>query len=531
MITFHALPLILIVGFICLLGLFLGWRWRRSFVEQKNNAARECAQEIIREARRTAFKIEETGKKNIEEYEAKASAKIEQLHFDRLAELNRTQDALDQKDKEICLQGEYLCKKEKEVVRRETAVQEQQSRAAVLENRCKDLQSRLVRKLEQASQISSSEARAELMRSFEEAIKKEKLRLSQNLEEEAKRTAEGKARRLLTSAIERYAHAVLPERSISIVKLPNEEMKGRIIGREGRNIRALEAAAGVSIVIDETPEILLITGFDPLRREIAARALEKLIDDGKIHPARIEEEVIHAQAEVEKLFVELGEQAAFEGAIHDLPKELVRLVGMLKFRQGEGQNLYEHSLEVARLSRLIAAELGLDVQKAFRAGLLHDIGRALDGVSDRQHAAAGAKAVRQYGESEEIADSIALHETDERTDVLLVSVVRGANRLSEQRAGARKHASGEAVERLKELENYAAIDGVERAFVIKTGRILKVFVETAVEDVSGREGIERDIEDALTQRLSGENQIEVIFTKMTKQSVGTGETAQLPQEK
>ncbi len=333
--------------------------------------------------------------------------------------------------------------------------------------------------LEKISNMTSEEAKEFLLKQIEEEVKYEAAKMMKEIEQEAKEQAAKKAKKILASAINRYAGEYVTEKTVSVVPLPNEEMKGRIIGREGRNIRAIEAATGVDVIIDDTPEVVILSAFNPVRREVARLSLERLITDGRIHPARIEEVVNKVTQEVETSIQEAGEQACFDVDVHGIHPELVKLLGKLKYRTSYGQNVLQHSIEVAFLCGIMAGELGLDVKQAKRAGLLHDIGKAVDHKVEGSHALIGADLAKKYGESEEIVHAIAAHHEDIPPESVLAILVSAADTLSGARPGARRETLETYIKRLQDLEKIAlSFPGVSKAYAIQAGRELRVIVES-----------------------------------------------------
>ncbi len=337
------------------------------------------------------------------------------------------------------------------------------------------------------------------------------------LEEEARKTADKKAKEIISLAIQRYAGEYVSERTVTSVQLPSEEMKGRIIGREGRNIRAIEAATGIDLIVDDTPETVLLSGYNPVRREVARVALERLIADGRIHPARIEEVVRKAAKEVDKEVTEAGEQATFDVGVHGIHPEIVNLVGRLKFRSSFAQNVLTHSLEVAFLCGIMAAELGLDVKKAKRAGLLHDIGKAVDHEVEGAHATIGADLARKYGEPKDIVHAILAHHDDVKADSILDVLVQSADALSAARPGARREMLETYVKRLEDLERIAkSFDGVAKSYAIQAGREVRIIVDSVAVDDDQSVLLSRDIARKVEKELSYPGQIRVTVIRETR---------------
>jgi len=356
-----------------------------------------------------------------------------------------------------------------------------------------------------------------LMQAMEDEAKYESMKIIKKIEEEARERADKKAKEIIAFAIQRYAGDYVGEDTVSVVSLPNEEMKGRIIGREGRNIRALEAATGVDIIIDDTPEAVILSCFNPLRREVARISIERLISDGRIHPARIEEIVSKVAEEMEEKIKDSGEQAVFDLGVHNVHPEIIKLLGRLKFRSSYAQNIYQHSLEVAFICGAIASELRLNPKDAKRAGLLHDIGKAVDHEIEGSHATIGADLAKKYGENEEIVHSILAHHEDVETTSLLDVIVQAADALSGARPGARREMLETYIKRLEELERIAnSFQGVEKSYAIQAGREIRIVVNSEKISDDSINVISRDIAKKIETDLSYPGQIKVVVIRETR---------------
>ena len=365
--------------------------------------------------------------------------------------------------------------------------------------------------------MSAAEAKKVLMESMENEAKLDAAKRIKVIEEETRETADKKSKEIISLAIQRYAGEYVAERTVSVVALPSDEMKGRIIGREGRNIRALEAATGIDLIIDDTPEAVILSGFNPVRREVAKISLEKLIADGRIHPGRIEEVVAKATEEVEQAMKEAGEQAAFDLGVHGIHPEVLKLIGRLRYRTSYSQNVYQHSLEVAFLCGIMAAELGINVKQAKRAGLLHDLGKAVDHEVEGSHAVIGADLARKYGESPKIIHAIMAHHEDEKPNSVLAVLVQAADALSGARPGARREMMETYVKRLEDLERIAvSFSGVINSFAIQAGREIRVMVSS--DEVSDERAVmlAKDVAKKIETEMTYPGQIKVNVIRETR---------------
>ena len=432
--------------------------------------AEEKAREIIDEALKTAENKKRESLLEVKEESIRTKNELDKEIKERRAEAQRYERRVQQKEENIDKKADAIEKREASLASREESL-----------NRMKEEVSRLneqrVQELERISGLTSEQAKDYLLKIVEDEVKHESAVMIKEMESRAKEEADKKAKEYVVNAIQRCAADHVSETTISVVQLPNDEMKGRIIGREGRNIRTLETMTGVDLIIDDTPEAVILSGFDPIRREVARIALEKLIVDGRIHPARIEEMVEKAQKEVEVMIKEEGEAATLEVGVHGIHPELVRLLGKMKFRTSYGQNALKHSIEVAQLSGLLAAEIGVDVRTAKRAGLLHDIGKSVDHDMEGSHIQIGVDLCRKYKESPIIINAVEAHHGDVEPESLIACIVQAADTISAARPGARRETLDTYTNRLKQLEDISnGFKGVEKSFAIQAGREIRIMV-------------------------------------------------------
>lgn len=457
-------------------GLALGIWGGQRYLKGKLREAERQASEILKEAERQAEIRRREASLQAKEEAYRIKAEAEREIAQKREELLRLEKRLQQRESNIDKRVDLLDAREKELEKKEAELKAREQKVQEQERRYEELLQEELRRLERLSGVTAEEAKKLLMERMEEEAKYEAAKRIKEIEEELREQATKRAQEIIALAVQRYAGEYVAEKTVSLVNLPSEEMKGRIIGREGRNIRAFEAATGVDLIIDDTPEAVIVSSFNPLRREIARQALERLVSDGRIHPARIEEVVSQVEEEIEQSIKEAGNQAAFDLGLHDLHPELIKLVGRLKYRTSYGQNIYQHSLEVAFLCGIMAAELNINVKQAKRAGLLHDIGKAVDHEVEGSHAAIGAELARKYGESEEIIRAIAAHH-EPNPDHLLAVLVQAADALSGARPGARREMYESYIKRLQDLERIGrSFPGVEKAYAIQAGREVRVIV-------------------------------------------------------
>lgn len=502
---------------IFLIGLGAGFLINKRIAANRWRLAEQKARELLETAKREAEALKKEAEIQAKDHFYRARVEFEAEAKERRLELQNMERRLLQKEENIDKRLDLLDQKEVSLTKREKALQQQEKIVNEKEKQYQTLVEEQKQLLEQMAGISAEEAKERLMKMVESEMRHECAKLIKRIEEETQSVADRKAKEIIASAIQRYAADYVAEETVSVVNLPNEEMKGRIIGREGRNIRTLEAACGVDLIIDDTPEAVVISGFNPIRREIARIALERLITDGRIHPSRIEEIVSKAEQEVEQIIRETGERATFDVGVHGIHPELIRMIGKLKFRTSFAQNVFQHSLEVAFLAGAMAAELGLNIKQAKRAGLLHDIGKAIDHEVEGAHALIGAELARKYGENPKIVHAIAAHHDDEKPQSILAILIQAADALSAARPGARREMLETYVKRLEDLERIAySFPGVSKAYALQAGREIRVMVEN--EEISDADAVmlSRDIARKIENELTYPGQIKVTVIRETR---------------
>ena len=482
---------------------FITTAYHKNVANAKIGNAEDRAREIIDEAVKTAETKKREAMLEAKEESIRVKNDLDKEVKERRAEIQRSERRVVQKEENLDKKLESIERREAGFAAKEEEINKQKAQIAKLNEE-------RLQELERISGLTSEQAKEYLLKTVEEDVKLDTAKLIKEMENKAKEEADKKAKDYVVTAIQKCAADHVAETTISVVQLPNDEMKGRIIGREGRNIRTLETMTGVDLIIDDTPEAVILSGFDPIRREVARIALEKLIVDGRIHPARIEEMVEKAQKEVETMIREEGEAATLEVGVHGIHPELVRLLGRMKFRTSYGQNALKHSIEVAQLSGLLAAEIGVDVRTAKRAGLLHDIGKSVDHDMEGSHIQIGVDLCRKYKESPIIINAVEAHHGDVEPESLIACIVQAADTISAARPGARRETLDTYTNRLKQLEDISnGFKGVEKSFAIQAGREIRMMV--VPEQISDADMVllARDIAKQIESELEYPGQIKV----------------------
>jgi ribonuclease Y len=491
-------------------GILIGIFIRRIVAERKITSAEVEARRIIEDS----VKSSETKKK---ESLLEAKDEIHKIRNEAEKENKDRRIELQKLEKRLVKKEESLDKKNESIEKREEKINGMYKDIDSKEKEIKELEVTQKRELERISGLTSEEAKTVLMEGIRKEAEYDAAIMVKDIEREAKENADRKAREIVSYSIQKCSADHVAETTVSVVDLPNDEMKGRIIGREGRNIRALETATGIDLIIDDTPEAVVISGFDPIRREVARIALEKLINDGRIHPARIEEMVERAKKEVNQIIKDEGEKAAFDVGIHGLRNEIVKLLGRLKYRTSYGQNVLKHSIEVAHLSGIMAAELGADVKIAKRAGLLHDLGKAVDHEVEGTHATIGADLARKYKENPKVIHAIEAHHGDIEAKTVEAVLVQAADAISAARPGARRETLESYIKRLENLEEIAnSFDGVEKSFAIQAGREIRIMVKPEDVNDSSMVVVAKNIAKRIEDELEYPGQIKVNVVRETR---------------
>ncbi len=492
------------------LGIGFGYLISLKVTKSKIEEAEESARKIVKSAEREAETRLREAALESKDKQLLIKAEFEKETKERAAEFLNLEKRLAQKEQNLDKKTEFLEKRDGENNRREKEILGKERLLAEKEEKCERRQKEQMQLIEKISGMSAEEAKRQLMGSMEQEAKFESAKMIKRIEDEAKDSAEKKAKHIITEAIQRYSSDYTSEVTISVVNLPSDDMKGRIIGREGRNIRALESCTGIDLIIDDTPGAVIISGFDPIRREVARVSLERLMTDGRIHPAKIEEIVEKVKKDIDKTMREEADKLLFDIGISDLNTELVNLLGRLKYRTSYAQNNLSHTREVAFLCGIMAAELGLDIKLAKRAAILHDIGKAVDHQEEGSHPSIGAELARRHGESPKVVNAIAAHHGDIEPISTEAVLVAAADALSAARPGARRESLESYIKRLERLENLAAtFKGVEKAYAIQAGREVRVIIKQGEVSDAESAQIARELAKKIQQELTYPGQIKI----------------------
>jgi len=486
-------------------------------VAQKVKAAEKEISRILEDAKLRSETLLKEANLEVKDRLFKMKSEFDAETQDTRSELKKKEKRLMQKEENIERKLEQFERRERDILRKEKKCIRQEEEVEQKEKKYDELIEEQKRQLEKISGLTADQAKELLIRAMENEARYESAKILKRIENETKEEADKKAAEIISTAIQRYAGDFVAERTVSVVQLPNDEMKGRIIGREGRNIRALEAATGIDLIIDDTPEAVILSGFNPVRREVARLSLIRLIADGRIHPARIEDVVKKVEKEVDSTIKEAGEQAAFDLGVHGIHNELIKYIGRLKFRTSYAQNVLQHSVEVGVLCGIMASELGLNPKLAKRMGLLHDIGKAIDHEVEGQHAIIGSKLAKKFGETPKIVHAIAAHHEDVPPDSVYDLLIQAADALSGARPGARKELLENYIKRLEDLESIAnSFKGVANTYAIQAGRELRVIVESGVISDEEATLLSRDVAKKIEESLTFPGQIKVMVIRETR---------------
>ena len=499
--------ILIVLLVIAVIGIFaafkFGFEYRRKVAETKIKSAEHEAQRVLEQAEKDV-----EARKKIAIVEARDEMHKERTELER--EIKERRAELSKQERRVIQKDETLEKKIDGLEKKEEQIQQKMADVAVLQEEVDRIKKTQMAHLEKIASMTADEAKSLMLKELEGEIKHDAAIMIKNIEDEAKEEGEKRAKWIITGAIQRCAADHVAETTVSVVPLPSDDMKGRIIGREGRNIRTIETLTGIDLIIDDTPEAVILSGFDPIRREIARMTLEKLISDGRIHPTRIEETVEKSRKEVETIIKQEGEQAVLDTGVVGVHGELIKLLGRLRYRSSYGQNVLKHSLEVAHLAGLMAAELGADVTLAKRAGLLHDIGKALDHEMEGSHIALGAEVARKYKENNDVIHAIMAHHGDIEATTLIACLVQAADAISAARPGARRENLETYIKRLQKLEEIASsFSGVDRTFAIQAGREIRIMVKPEEVNDDNTIIIARDISKKIEEELEYPGQIKV----------------------
>jgi ribonucrease Y len=500
-----------------IVGLFVGYLLRKSIAEAKISSAEELAKQIVEEGRRNAEAAKREALLEAKDENHRLRQETENELRERRMEVKAQENRLLQREENLDRKSESLDKRELMLEKKEESLAERQQQIQEMESKVEELMKEQQAELERISGYTSDQAKQIILERVQKEVIHETAMIVKEAETRAKEEADKKAKQILSLAMQRCAADHVAETTVSVVNLPNDEMKGRIIGREGRNIRAIETLTGIDLIIDDTPEAVILSGFDPIRRETARLALEKLVQDGRIHPARIEEMVEKSRREVDEYIREVGEQTTFEVGVHGLHPDLIKILGRLKYRTSYGQNVLKHSMEVAYLAGLLAAELGEDERLARRAGLLHDIGKAIDHEVEGSHVEIGKELAQKYKEHPVVINAIASHHGDEEPTSIISVLVAAADALSAARPGARSETLENYIKRLEKLEEISdSYEGVEKSYAIQAGREIRIMVKPDEIDDDQSIILAREIRKRIEDELDYPGHIKVTVIRETR---------------
>lgn len=507
--------IIAVIGFG--LGFVIAYWGKGKILAYKVKAAEQESLRVLEDAKRKSETLRKEAEFAVKDKLFRMKSDFDSETKETRVELKKTERRLIQKEENIDRKNEQFERRDREISRNEKSLAKKEEEVERSNKKYKELIEEQKSQLEKISGLTAEQAKELLIRAMENEARYEGAKLIKRIENENKEEADKRAKKILATAIQRYAADFVAERTVSVVQLPNDEMKGRIIGREGRNIRALEAATGIDLIIDDTPEAVILSGFNPVRREVARLSLMRLITDGRIHPARIEDVVKKVGKEIDLAIKEAGEQAAFDLSLHGIHSELIKHIGRLKYRTSYAQNVLQHSIEVGILAGIIASELGLNAKLARRMGLLHDIGKAIDHEVEGQHAMIGSRLAKKYGETPKIVHAIAAHHEDVTPNSVYALLVQAADGLSGARPGARKELIENYIKRLEDLEKIAnSFRGVANTYAIQAGREIRVIVESGIISDEEATLLSRDIAKKIEESLTFPGQIKVTVIRETR---------------